>query len=114
LTLLQQKWENDVGQGKTYSHTFRFHVNDTGHTLIEPLTATTSNAALAKAERLAFRWGDIQALWPEYRKVTVLDDIENKAELWIGKPSDALQGYSDEVIRWSRKERLIEVLSSSR
>ena len=101
-------------RGKAYGHTFRFHVNDTGHKLIHPLTATTSNAALAKAERLAFRWGDIQALWPEYRKVAVLDDIEKKAELWVGKPLHALQSYSDEVIQWSSKERLLEVLSGSR
>jgi hypothetical protein len=98
-------------QGKSYTHNFRFHLNDRKNILIEPLTATTPHAALDKAERLAFRWIDIGDLQPRYQKVAILDDVGKREPIWHGRPSAVLELYSDVVVLWSKKERLVETVS---
>ena len=97
-------------QGKAYVHTFRFHLNHRGHTLVEPLTATSPHAALVWAERLALWWIDIREFHPEYKKLTVLDDTKNRESFWEGRPTNVLHEYSDTVIAWSKKERLLEAV----
>jgi hypothetical protein len=98
-------------QGKSYVHNFRFHLDDRKHILIEPLTATTPHAALVRAERLALWWIDISNLHPLYRKVAVLDDIGKRETVWHGRPNSVLEQYSDIVILWSKKERLVKTVS---
>jgi len=99
-------------RGRSREHTFRFHINEQHQMLLEPVTATSSHAALVKAERLAFRWVDVREIYPTYRKVAVIDDIEVKAQFWIDHPLNILHQYSDRVIRWSQKEELKDTLSS--
>lgn len=99
-------------QGKSRENTFRFHINKQHQMLLEPVTATSYHAALVKAERLAFRWVDIRDLWPIYRKVAIIDDIEVKSQLWVDHPLKILAEYSNLVIKWSQNQRLIEALSS--
>jgi hypothetical protein len=98
-------------QGKAYRHNFRFHLDDRKHILIEPLTATSPHAAVIKAGRLVYWWVDIAAVSPRYRKVAVLDDTGKREGFWHGEPISALEAYSDAVVLWSKKERLVETIS---
>jgi hypothetical protein len=97
-------------QGKSYVHNFRFHLNDRKHMLVEPLTATSPHAALVRAERLAFWWMDIGDLQPQYRKVVVLDDEGKREPVWHERPRSVLEQYSDVVVLWSHRERLLGVI----
>lgn len=95
-------------QGEASLHTFRFHVNSNRNMLVEPLTATSPHSALDRAERLAFRWVDIRSMHPAYNKVAVLDNTGKRESIWTGKPVTTLEKYSDKVVFWSNKEKLLE------
>lgn len=96
--------------GRSYTHKFRFHMNEDRRMLFEPLTATSHHVALVRAERLAFWWVDIREVHPEYRKIALLDDIEKKESFWFGKPRDVLEEYSDKVVVWSNKQDVLETV----
>ena len=101
-------------RGKTEVHRFRFHVNSRSNSLIEPLTATSGNSALAKAERLAFRWLDIVSAEIPYQKIVIVDDEGPKTTIWTGRPIEVLSGYSDAVILWSGVSQLAGRLRTTR
>jgi hypothetical protein len=101
-------------QGKTELHRFRFYVDGRFQALIEPLSATSPTSALAKAERLAFRWLDIGEARQEFRRLAVLDDDGPKSSLWSGKPLEVLSGYADGVVLWSGIEQLPSYVARER
>ncbi len=103
---------NFTVQGKSYLHTVRLHLNGDRHMLMEPLSATSAHVALVKAERLAFWWTDIKKVEPKYRTVSVIDNVGKRDPFWVGKPFNVLEEYSDHVALWSKKDQLLELVST--
>jgi len=110
--LLEQEQNYEVGrtiQGKTSAHSLAFYLNQGRNWLIEPLSATTVNSARNSFKgSVLFKWIDIKRVTDQYTRITLLDDRKQRATVWQDESlMRMIQEYSDEVIEWSRKERLI-------
>lgn len=96
-------------KGKLIAHTFPLCVKE--ENLVQPLTANSENDALQEAMILGFKWIDIKEGGNRYRKIAVIDDIgPKKAAYWENGPITILSELSDEVVLWSKRELLEEVL----
>jgi hypothetical protein len=101
-------------QGRTELHRFRFYLNGRYRALIDPLSATSATAALAKAERQAFRWVDINGVGADYTKLVILDNEGPRHQFWDGRPTEVLSGYSDGVVLWSAIDQLPSYIARER
>ncbi len=99
-------------RGRTGPRRFSFHVNGAANALLQPLSGTSRNVLTSKAERFIFRIVDVreafqaahnEVLSPRepYRFLAVMDDTGRAADLWDPSTIDALEQYSDGLIRWS-------------
>ena len=107
------RYERDLTvPGRTGPRRFSFHVNGAANALLQPLTGTSRNVLTSKAERFIFRIVDVreafqaahnEGLSPRepYRFLAVMDDTGRAADLWDPSTLDALEQYSDGLIRWS-------------
>ena len=97
--------------GKSRVHRFRFYLNDQRNSLVEPITATSPNAAQGKAERLAFQWVDgSEKAGRPYRKIAVVDDV-SESSIWTQDVLSILKTYSDYVVFWTNRSQLLGVLN---
>jgi hypothetical protein len=99
-------------RGATKDHQVAFHLNGTGHRLVDPLSASSKSSAQAKAERLAFKWGDIKRVQPEVQGIALIDDRSERVRgIWEDTPYTILQTYSDAVIAWSERDRFLSIVA---
>lgn len=94
-------------------YTFHFYINSRRNALVQTLTATSATSAYSKAERLAYRWVDVKEYKPHYRRITVIEDTGKKQELWEPRSLDILGRRSDNLVKWSQRELLANLLKSS-
>lgn len=99
-------------QGQTGPRRFSFFVNGGGNALLQPLSGTSRDALMSKAERLLFHIMDVKEASSGYRFFPILDDTGRAADLWSATMLAPLETYSDGVIRWSSdpRSRLAEAL----
>ena len=103
----------DVGyrvQGQRESHTIKFHVNSGKNLLVHPLSASKEPGARSWAERLSYRFSDIQKESSQWRPIAVLDDREERAEAWT---AHALTPVKEYAVKWSEREGLQSMLQSN-
>lgn len=100
----------DVGfqvQGQRERHTMKFHVDSGRNLLVHPLSATAVSAARSSAERLAYRFDDIRSASPQWRLVALLDDRNNRADVWT---QHTLAPLAESAIKWSQQESFLSLL----
>ena len=95
-------------KGRLEEHTIKFHVNSGRNLLIQPLSPASAVAARSRAERLAYRFGDIRGEGARWRLVAVLDDRKARANAWT---SLALTPVEEYAIKWSQQDELASILS---
>ena len=103
----------DVGyqvRGERESHTIKFHVNSGKNLLIHPLSAAKEAAARSWAERLSYRFSDIQKGDSQWYPIAVLDDRSLRSEVWSLR---ALTPVSEYALKWSQREELQTILKST-
>jgi hypothetical protein len=111
-----QKYEPNFRiHGKTIEHRVDFYLNSKRNALVAALTANSSSSARNAAVRVAFQWIDIREAGWEYHMITVIDDSEDRAErFWNkGRIRKPLEEYSNQIIPWSQKGRLLGSLAST-
>ncbi|MBN1287279.1 MAG: DUF1828 domain-containing protein [Anaerolineae bacterium] len=94
-----------VVEGKTTEHIIDFYLNSERRWLVKAL----ENGSESNIHRTVFQWIDIRRAGQDYEMVTVLDDSKDKWEkIWSDeKILRPLEEYSDHLIRWSQRVRLI-------
>lgn len=100
-------------RGRAKQHFVPLYVNSTRNALIETVSATSISAARNKADRIAFKWLDLQNAPLQANYTVVLDDRQNRNEnLWQDRSvMSVLDTYSTHVIRWtSERAALLSVL----
>lgn len=92
-------------QGLAKQHHVPFYVNSTRNALIETVSATSIAAARGKADRIGFKWTDLQRGGLQANYTVVLDDRQNRSEsIWQDRNvMNVLETYSTHVIRWNRE-----------
>ncbi len=108
----QQEYKsNYLITGKTVEHRIPFYLNSNRNWLIETLSANTIGAAKPALYKVTFEWIDIGASGQNYKKVTLIDDTDNKwEEIWSNNRIRLpLEEYSDQVIRWSQRTQLLRI-----
>lgn len=99
--------------GRTMEHRIDFYLNSNRNMLIETLSANDFSSARERVVKVAFEWIDIREGGWDYQRVSLVDDTEDKWDrLWSDERiSRSLQNYSDSIIPWSQRVRLLGPLS---
>ena len=100
-----------VVRGRRERHTIKFHVDSGRNLLIQPLHAAQESAARSWAERLAYRFGDILSQGLSWRPVVVLDDRNERSEVWSERAMTPIRDYA---IGWSDRSALESMLKNGR
>ncbi len=102
----------DIGysvQGQRQRHNVKFHVDSGRNLLIHPISAAQQTVAFSWAERLAYRFADIQAHSNRWRTAAILDDRGRRAEVWTARTLTPIQEYA---IPWSESGKLDALIAS--
>lgn len=100
-------------QGFAKQHHVPFYVNGTRNAIIETVSATNVSAARGKADKIGFKWTDLQRGGVQGNYTVVLDDRQNRSEsIWQDRDVvSVLEKYSTHVIRWNRQRaELLDLL----
>lgn len=100
-------------QGYAKSHHVPFYLNSTRNAIIETVSATSVSTARSKADRIGFKWTDLQRGGAPGDYTVILDDRQSRSEpIWQDRDvMNVLQKYSTHVIRWNRERAaLLDVL----
>lgn len=95
--------------GKSTEHRIDFYLNSGRNMLVETISASSTSSARDRVLRVAFEWVDIRESGWEYQRVALIDDSGDKWEqIWQNDRLRApLENYSNRVIYWSQKEKLL-------
>lgn len=93
--------------GDSKPHRIDFHVHNGKPTYLEALHAEDVSTANSVAERIAFKWMDIQAGGPDAMTISVLDDESGE---YNEETVRILTNYSDKYIPWSTRGTLTNVI----
>ena len=102
----------DIGfrvQGQRQQHTMKFHVDSGRNLLVHPVSAAGEASAQSWAERLAYRFADINERSEHWRLAAVLDDRGQRARVWTTSTLAPIEEYA---IPWSEKGRLEDLMMS--
>jgi hypothetical protein len=100
-------------QGFSIQHHIPFYVNSVRNILIETISATSISAARNKAQRIGFKWADLQNAHLQANYTVVLDDRQERSESnWQDQDvTNVLAKYSSHVVLWKRERaELLSVL----
>jgi hypothetical protein len=97
--------------GKAIEHRVDFYLDSGRNLLLETLAASTVAAATDKLAKSNFKWLDIRETKTSYKTAFLVDDSNDTWESLWTKPKIAslLNSYTDEVMRWSQRTRLLEL-----
>lgn len=112
--IIQSGVTYDVGfpvPGHREEHTIKFHVNSGSDLLIHPLSAASTPVARSWAERLAYRFADIQQQDSHWDPIAVLDDRSARGEVWSAYAFTPIQEYA---VRWSQRDELALKLEATK
>lgn len=98
-------------QGARENHIVDFSINGTQNpTYLDAIHAESSSSARSIAERLGFKWMDIQDRVPDANCISVLDDTSGEYD---ARTENILQGVSTHYIQWSNRDHLVQVLNEA-
>lgn len=95
-----------VFNGLATEHKVDFVFNTTGYKLLETVTATKPYRAREVSEMLAFEFEDIKRADNDFIGIVAFDDSR---DVWDETAISVLNQYSDYVVPWRDKDKLIEL-----
>lgn len=97
-------------KGQISNHLVRFYVDGSRKMLIQPLSAASESAAHSRCQRWTYRFDDIARSDPALRPFVVLDDREQRAQIWSHSALMSLNRQAS-IVYWSDKAVLAKALS---
>ena len=94
-------------QGRREPHTVRFHVDSGKKLLVQPFSLGSETRAHERAEQWAYRFGDIRTQDDTWRIFALLDDRDDRAQVWTTSALTPIQEYH---LLWSQRQELQAIL----
>lgn len=98
---------NSKVTGASDDHRVDFEVTAEHRALVETLHAENVSTVRNMAQRTAFKWTDLRTADPQLTLVSVVDDESGEYD---ARAERILDEYSDELVTWSGRTRLPNVL----